>query len=153
MSPKEIKTFIESVKPNFREHKRVTYDSIQNFGVWQALVLVFVGFIGGIFTGVAGSGTDICSFAILSLLFRFILFQCLFEFITLFWFVLRTIFFWMFDKWFCVFRISEKISTPTSVILMAINTVTGNREIHLSDKSMFDEYLLERISSKLLFLN
>ena len=53
-----------------REHKRVTYDSIQNFGIWQALVLTFTGFIGGMFTGVTGSGTDICSFAILSLLFR-----------------------------------------------------------------------------------
>ena len=53
-----------------REHKRVTYDSIQNFGIWQALVLTLTGFIGGMFTGVTGSGTDICSFAILSLLFR-----------------------------------------------------------------------------------
>jgi hypothetical protein len=48
----------------------VTYDSIQNFRVWHALVLIFVGFIGGLFTGITGSGTDICSFAILSLLFR-----------------------------------------------------------------------------------
>jgi hypothetical protein len=29
------------------------------------------GFIGGIFTAIAGSGVDICSFSILSLLFRY----------------------------------------------------------------------------------
>ncbi len=53
-----------------REYKRKTFDSIQNFGVWQALVLIVTGFVGGIFTAVAGSGVDICSFSILSLLFR-----------------------------------------------------------------------------------
>jgi hypothetical protein len=47
----------------------------QNFGVWQGVTLVFVGFIGGIFTGISGSGTDICSFAILSLLFRLVRFR------------------------------------------------------------------------------
>ena len=31
-----------------------------------------------------------------------------------------------FQLYFFLFRISEKVSTPTSVILMAINTVTGN---------------------------
>jgi hypothetical protein len=50
----------------------VTFDNIQNFGAWQAAVLILVGFIGGIFTAISGSGTDICSFAILSLLFRFL---------------------------------------------------------------------------------
>merc|ERR1712025_508473 len=74
-----------------REHKRKTFDSIVNFGVWQAVVLLAVGFLGGIFSAIAGSGVDICSFSVLSLLFR----------------------------------ISEKVSTPTSVVLMAINTVFG----------------------------
>jgi len=74
-----------------REHKRKTFDSIVKFGVWQAVVLLFVGFLGGIFSAIAGSGVDICSFSILSLLFR----------------------------------ISEKVSTPTSIVLMAINTVFG----------------------------
>lgn len=74
-----------------REHKRTTYDSIPHFNKWHAMILVFTGFLGGIFTATCGSGTDICSFSVLSLLFR----------------------------------ISEKVSTPTSVILMAINTVTG----------------------------
>ena len=54
-----------------REHKRKTFDSIAKFGVWQAVVLLFVGFLGGIFSAIAGSGVDICSFSILSLLFRF----------------------------------------------------------------------------------
>ncbi|KAH8062458.1 sulfite exporter TauE/SafE [Aureococcus anophagefferens] len=56
---------------------------------WKALVLLAAGFIGGIFTSFAGSGIDICSFSVLTLLFR----------------------------------VSEKTATPTSVVLMAINTV------------------------------
>ena len=54
--------------------------------------LIFIlGFIGGNFSALAGSGVDICSFSVLSLLFR----------------------------------ISEKVATPTSVVLMAINTCVG----------------------------
>ena len=56
---------------------------------WKALVLLAAGFVGGIFTSIAGSGIDICSFSVLTLLFR----------------------------------VSEKTATPTSVVLMAINTV------------------------------
>lgn len=74
-----------------RQHKRKTFDFIPNFGIWQALVLILTGFIGGIFSAISGSGVDICSFSILSLLFR----------------------------------VSEKVTTPTSVILMAINTCVG----------------------------
>ena len=55
------------------------------------MLLVCVGFLGGIFSAVAGSGVDICSFSVLSLLFR----------------------------------VSEKVSTPTSIVLMAINTCMG----------------------------
>lgn len=58
---------------------------------WKACVLIVTGFVGGIFSSIAGSGIDICSFAVLTLFFR----------------------------------ISEKTATPTSVILMAINTVVG----------------------------
>jgi len=88
-----------------RDRGRTVYDSIPNWerGVvfrfnlgrhhgainWKALVLVLGGFIGGLFSGFAANGIDICSFAILTLLFR----------------------------------VSEKTATPTSVILMAINTV------------------------------
>merc|ERR550525_2065899 len=74
-----------------REHKRKTFYLIPRFGACQSLVLLAVGFLGGIFSSVAGSGVDICSFSVLSLLFR----------------------------------VSEKVSTPTSVVLMAINTVFG----------------------------
>ena len=74
-----------------REYKRKTFDSIPKFGFWQATVLILVGFVGGIFSAITGSGVDICSFSILSLLFR----------------------------------VSEKVSTPTSVVLMAINTCIG----------------------------
>ena len=52
---------------------------------------ISLGFIGGMFSALAGSGVDICSFSVLCLLFR----------------------------------ISEKVATPTSVVLMAINTCVG----------------------------
>ena len=58
------------IKYVFREYKRKTYDQIQNFSVWKAIALILTGFVGGIFTAIAGSGVDICSFSILSLLFR-----------------------------------------------------------------------------------
>merc|ERR1719483_1679277 len=74
-----------------REHKRKTFDEIQNFGVWQAGLLVVMGFLGGIFSAVAGSGVDICSFSVLTLLFR----------------------------------VSEKVATPNSIVLMAINASVG----------------------------
>ena len=54
-------------------------------------VLFFTGIIGGIFTGIAGSGLDICSFCVLTLLYR----------------------------------VSEKIATPTSVVLMGQMSVFG----------------------------
>lgn len=58
---------------------------------WKACVLISTGFIGGLFSSFSGSGLDICTFAILTLLFR----------------------------------VNEKTSTPTSVVLMAINAVVG----------------------------
>ena len=91
-----------------RNHNRKVYDKIQNWEdavIWRAPgpfkryikinwkreLLVCFGVLGGIFSAMAGSGIDICSFAVLTLLFR----------------------------------VSEKVATPTSVILMAINTVFG----------------------------
>jgi uncharacterized membrane protein YfcA len=58
---------------------------------WKAATLLATGFMGGIFSSISGSGIDICSFAILTLLFR----------------------------------LSEKTATPTSVLLMSINTLVG----------------------------
>ena len=74
-----------------RYHKRKTYKTIPDFKLWKLIVLLMTGFIGGIFSAIAGSGVDICSFSILTLLFR----------------------------------ITEKTATPTSVVLMAGNTVVG----------------------------
>eukprot|EP00997_Jenningsia_sp_PLL12_P007194 NODE_3806_length_729_cov_145.489706_g3208_i0.p1 GENE.NODE_3806_length_729_cov_145.489706_g3208_i0~~NODE_3806_length_729_cov_145.489706_g3208_i0.p1 ORF type:complete len:213 (+),score=42.29 NODE_3806_length_729_cov_145.489706_g3208_i0:27-641(+) len=58
---------------------------------WRMWALILTGFIGGIFSAISGSGIDICSFSVLTLLFR----------------------------------VTEKTATPTSVCLMAINTVVG----------------------------
>lgn len=99
LAPAEKKLIFVSVWFSFsfalfllnRQHKRKTFDEIPDFGLWQAVVLLATGFIGGIFTGFAGSGVDICSTSVLSLLFR----------------------------------VSEKISTPTSIILMATNSFVG----------------------------
>jgi len=88
-----------------REHKRKTYDSIRNFGIWQGVVLVCTGFFGGIFSGISGSGVDICSFSMLCLLFR----------------------------------VSEKVSTPTSIVLMAINTSIGFFWRGLMDGDIHDD--------------
>ena len=74
-----------------RYHKRTTFAQIPKFKVWKAIVLIISGFIGGMFTSFAGSGLDICSFSVLTLLFR----------------------------------VSEKTATPTSVVLMAGNTLAG----------------------------
>lgn len=74
-----------------RYQKRKTYKVIPDFRLWKMAVLLLTGFIGGIFSAIAGSGVDICSFSILTLLFR----------------------------------VSEKTATPTSVVLMAGNTVVG----------------------------
>ena len=86
-----------NIKFDSREHKRKTYNSIRNFGIWQGVVLLFTGFFGGIFTGISGSGVDICSFSMLCLLFR----------------------------------VSEKVATPTSIVLMAINTSLGKKHLFL----------------------
>ncbi|KAI6219724.1 hypothetical protein M3Y95_01097100 [Aphelenchoides besseyi] len=73
------------------ERKRTTHDSIPEFCFWKGVVLFFTGIIGGILTGLTGSGVDITSFSILTL----------------------------------VFSISEKTATPTSVVLMWINSWVG----------------------------
>ncbi|CAB4022655.1 uncharacterized protein LOC110044725, partial [Paramuricea clavata] len=53
-----------------RYHKRKTFRIIPEFNTWKAGVLLLTGFIGGTFTAVAGTGVDICSFSILTILFR-----------------------------------------------------------------------------------
>ena len=74
-----------------RIRNRVVHLSIQNVDVRARIVLFVAGGIGGVLSSVAGSGIDICVFAVLTLLFR----------------------------------VSEKVATPTSVLLMAANTLVG----------------------------
>jgi len=74
-----------------RYHKRRTFKTIPEFKLWKAVVLLATGFVGGIFSAISGSGLDICSFSVLTLLFR----------------------------------VTEKTATPTSVVLMAGNTMVG----------------------------
>ncbi|VDL71831.1 unnamed protein product [Nippostrongylus brasiliensis] len=52
------------------QHKRRTFDVIQDFSAWKAAVLVATGFVGGTFSAFSGSGVDICTFSIITLLFR-----------------------------------------------------------------------------------
>ena len=71
--------------------KRRTFNKIPELKIWKVLVLFVTGIVGGVFTSFAGNGLDICTFSVLTLLFR----------------------------------ISEKVATPTSVVLMAISSMVG----------------------------
>ena len=53
-----------------RYHKRKTFSVIPEFNAWKAGVLLLTGFLGGIFSAVAGSGVNICSLSVLTILFR-----------------------------------------------------------------------------------
>ena len=64
---------------------------IANFGARSAALLFTGGFLGGIVSGITGSGLDIITFAFLVL----------------------------------TFRVNEKIATPTSVVLMATNSIVA----------------------------
>lgn len=74
-----------------RYHDREVLTEIEGWGSRHAVLLFGTGVIGGVISGLTGSGLDILTFSLL---------------------VLR-------------FRISEKIATPTSVILMGLNAVVG----------------------------
>lgn len=99
VSPQSKKMFFVSVWFSFafalfllnRYHKRKTFNKIQNVKAWKIVVLFFTGVVGGLCTAIAGGGVDICSFSVLTLLFR----------------------------------VSEKVATPTSVVLMATNSAIG----------------------------
>ena len=82
---------------------------------------MIIGFFGGIFSALSGSGVDICSFSILCLLFR----------------------------------ISEKVATPTSVVLMAINTCVGFywRQLMMDGKNfLYIYYVLTILASSVFFV-
>jgi len=74
-----------------RDRKRRVWPAIFDFKKNDAVMLVAVGIIGGMVSGITGSGLDILTFSLLVL----------------------------------VFRIDEKIATPTSVMLMASNSLVG----------------------------
>ncbi|CAI4223552.1 unnamed protein product [Auanema sp. JU1783] len=86
-----------------REKKRKTYSEIQNMNYQKAIILIVTGFIGGILTAFTGSGTDICLFSIITVLFR----------------------------------ISEKVATPTTIEIMGMNALISGyyRAIWAADVS------------------
>ncbi|CAD5229915.1 unnamed protein product [Bursaphelenchus okinawaensis] len=86
------------------QKKRQTYDTIPKFGFSSGLILFFTGLFGGLLSAWTGSGVDICSFSVLTLLFR----------------------------------VSEKVATPTSVVLMCINTLVGFYWRHLIQNGIAD---------------
>ncbi|CAI5439604.1 unnamed protein product [Caenorhabditis angaria] len=73
------------------QKKRSTFMEIQEFGATKIVILMFVGFIGGVFDSFAGSGIDICIFSVITL----------------------------------YFRVSEKIATPTTMILKGVVSLFG----------------------------
>ncbi|GMS95062.1 hypothetical protein PENTCL1PPCAC_17237, partial [Pristionchus entomophagus] len=73
------------------DKKRKTFDKIQNFDLKKSILLVIVGFVGGVFSGISGSGLDVFSFSVITLLFR----------------------------------VNEKVATPTTVSLAGINSAVG----------------------------
>lgn len=74
-----------------RDLQRRSWQHILDFQKRDALTLTALGVLGGIVSGIAGSGLDILTFSLLVL----------------------------------VFRIDEKVATPTSVVLMASNSLVG----------------------------
>lgn len=74
-----------------RNRARMVCTNIRNIDIGDRFLLLVTGFLGGIVSGLTGSGLDIVTFAILVL----------------------------------VFSLHEKVATPSSVILMAINSVAG----------------------------
>ncbi|CAL2043571.1 unnamed protein product [Caenorhabditis brenneri] len=52
------------------QKKRSTFQEIPEFCAWKGWVLFVTGIIGGVFDAFAGSGIDICIFAVITLLFR-----------------------------------------------------------------------------------
>jgi uncharacterized membrane protein YfcA len=74
---------------NWRD--RACHERLPRCGPAERSVLAVAGFVGGIMTGLVGTGLDILTFSVVVLLFR----------------------------------LSEKVATPTSVVLMAGNSLAG----------------------------
>ena len=99
LPPAYVKMFFTSLWLSFavalfwlnRERQRIRNDSILVFGPKESLLFVVIGVVGGVVSGITGSGLDILTFTMLTLLFR----------------------------------VNEKVATPTSVVLMAVNALVG----------------------------
>lgn len=99
LAPAYIKIFFVSLWLSFgfalywinRDREREVHSTIIDFNYRTRVILFIIGFLGGIVSGITGSGIDIVIFACLVLLFS----------------------------------LNEKVATRTSVILMAINSVSG----------------------------
>jgi len=99
LPPSYTKTFFLSLWLSFamalywinRDREREVLKRIAEFGGTHAAILAGVGLIGGMVSGVTGTGLDMLTFSVLVLLFS----------------------------------LSEKVATPTSVILMASNSLVG----------------------------
>lgn len=74
-----------------RDCQRQSWQRIPDFKKQDAAMLTALGVLGGMVSGIAGSGLDILTFSLLVL----------------------------------VFRVDEKVATPTSVVLMASNSLVG----------------------------
>ena len=74
-----------------RDRQRVLNKRISGFQRQDMMALIAVGLVGGMVSGITGSGLDILTFSLLVL----------------------------------AFRLDEKIATPTSVVLMAVNALVG----------------------------
>jgi uncharacterized membrane protein YfcA len=99
LSPTMTKLFFVSIWSGFgvaliwvnRDRNRHIHSQIENLLKRDAVLIIMVGFMGGLVSGLTGSGLDIVTFSLLVL----------------------------------YFSISEKVATPTSVILMALNSIVG----------------------------
>jgi len=72
-------------------NRRIKYKTLLLYGNRERMLLMVAGFLGGVLSGLVGSGIDIVTFSLIVLLFR----------------------------------IAEKVATPTSVIVMAVNAIIG----------------------------
>lgn len=99
LPPPYTKTFFLSLWLSFavalywinRDRKREVLNQIAEFGKIHAAILAGTGLVGGMVSGITGTGLDMLTFSVLVLLFS----------------------------------LSEKVATPTSVILMASNSLVG----------------------------
>jgi uncharacterized membrane protein YfcA len=97
-----VSHFVLNVR--FSKKKYKPLKTLENVKYYHRLTLIAVGIVGGILGALTGGGLDICTYSVLTILFR----------------------------------VSEKTATPTSVVLMSINTVIGFFYRWFISKSILD---------------